>query len=182
MAPHSSILTWRIPWTEKPGSLQSMGLQESDTTQRLKPTNHHTLIHSSVDRHLGYFSVLAFVNSTAVNIGTVCLFRHNFLYSLLAVLGLHCRVSFSFVVVSRAMPQLGARAAQCSGFSCCGHWLQGLWAQQLRVSGLSIVAVHGLSRYEGPEILPDQGWKPRLLQRQADSSPLSQRESHVVSF
>ena len=25
MAPHSSILAWRIPWTEKPGGLQSMG-------------------------------------------------------------------------------------------------------------------------------------------------------------
>ena len=25
MATHSSILTWRIPWTEKPGRLQSMG-------------------------------------------------------------------------------------------------------------------------------------------------------------
>ena len=23
---HSSILTWRIPWTEKPGGLQSVGL------------------------------------------------------------------------------------------------------------------------------------------------------------
>ena len=23
---HSSILTWRIPWTEEPGRLQSMGL------------------------------------------------------------------------------------------------------------------------------------------------------------
>ena len=27
MATHSSILTWRIPWTEEPGQLQSMGLQ-----------------------------------------------------------------------------------------------------------------------------------------------------------
>ena len=27
MATHSSILAWRIPWTEEPGSLQSMGLQ-----------------------------------------------------------------------------------------------------------------------------------------------------------
>ena len=26
MATHSSILAWRIPWTEKPGRLQSMGL------------------------------------------------------------------------------------------------------------------------------------------------------------
>ena len=27
MAPHSSILAWKIPWVEKPGELQSMGLQ-----------------------------------------------------------------------------------------------------------------------------------------------------------
>ena len=27
MANHSSILAWRIPWTEKPSGLQSMGLQ-----------------------------------------------------------------------------------------------------------------------------------------------------------
>ena len=27
MATHSSILTWRVPWTEEPGGLKSMGLQ-----------------------------------------------------------------------------------------------------------------------------------------------------------
>ena len=27
MATHSSVLAWRIPWTEEPGELQSMGLQ-----------------------------------------------------------------------------------------------------------------------------------------------------------
>ena len=27
MAPHSSTLAWKIPWTEEPGGLQSMGLQ-----------------------------------------------------------------------------------------------------------------------------------------------------------
>ena len=27
MATHSSILTWKIPWTEEPGRLQFMGLQ-----------------------------------------------------------------------------------------------------------------------------------------------------------
>ena len=31
MATHSSILAWKIPWTEEPGGLPSMGLQESDT-------------------------------------------------------------------------------------------------------------------------------------------------------
>ena len=32
MATHSSILAWRISWTEKPGRLQSMGHKESDMT------------------------------------------------------------------------------------------------------------------------------------------------------
>ena len=32
MATHSSILAWKIPWTEKPGRVQSMGSQESNTT------------------------------------------------------------------------------------------------------------------------------------------------------
>ena len=27
MAAHSSVLAWRIPWTEEPGGLQSMGSQ-----------------------------------------------------------------------------------------------------------------------------------------------------------
>ena len=30
METHSSLLPWRIPWTEEPGRLQSMGSQESD--------------------------------------------------------------------------------------------------------------------------------------------------------
>ena len=38
MATHSSILAWRIPWTEETGTLQFLGSQELDTTQRL---NHH---------------------------------------------------------------------------------------------------------------------------------------------
>ena len=32
MATHSSILAWEIPWTEEPGGLLSMELEESDTT------------------------------------------------------------------------------------------------------------------------------------------------------
>ena len=31
MATHSGIPAWEIPWTEKPGGLQSMGLQKSRT-------------------------------------------------------------------------------------------------------------------------------------------------------
>ena len=35
MAAHSSILAWRVPWTEEPGGLQSMGRKESDMTEQL---------------------------------------------------------------------------------------------------------------------------------------------------
>ena len=34
MAPHSRTFAWKIPWTEKPGRLQSMGSLESDMTER----------------------------------------------------------------------------------------------------------------------------------------------------
>ena len=33
MVTHSSILAWEIPWTEEPGGLQSMELQELDMTE-----------------------------------------------------------------------------------------------------------------------------------------------------
>ena len=39
MATHSSILVWRIPWTEEPGGLQSIGTQSQT---RLKRQSIHT--------------------------------------------------------------------------------------------------------------------------------------------
>ena len=38
MATHSSIVAWKIPQTEEPGGLQSMGLQELDTTEYIHTT------------------------------------------------------------------------------------------------------------------------------------------------
>ena len=35
MAVHSSTIAWKIPWTEEPGRLQSLGLQRVGTTERL---------------------------------------------------------------------------------------------------------------------------------------------------
>ena len=46
MATHSSIPAWRLPWTEEPGGLQSMGLQESDMTEQ---PSAHTRIHKAGD-------------------------------------------------------------------------------------------------------------------------------------
>ena len=39
MATHSSILAWRIPWTEEAGGLQST--RESDTTEMIEHTRTH---------------------------------------------------------------------------------------------------------------------------------------------
>ena len=49
MAAHSSILVWRLPWTEEPGRLQSMGLQRigydwAANTHTHRDTKVHTLI------------------------------------------------------------------------------------------------------------------------------------------
>ena len=41
MVTHSSILAWRIPWTEEPG--QFMGLQELNMTWQLNHHHHHVL-------------------------------------------------------------------------------------------------------------------------------------------
>ena len=38
-ATHPSIPAWEIPWTEEPGGLHCMGLQESDTTERARTQN-----------------------------------------------------------------------------------------------------------------------------------------------
>ena len=49
MATHSSIFAWRIPWTEEPGRLQSMGSQESDMTERLERDGSENITHSQLN-------------------------------------------------------------------------------------------------------------------------------------
>ena len=38
---HSSFLAWRIPWTEKPGRLQSMGSKELDRTELITLSSYY---------------------------------------------------------------------------------------------------------------------------------------------
>ena len=45
-AAHSGILAWRIPWREEPGRLQSVGLQQSDMTER--PSTHTRIMMCSI--------------------------------------------------------------------------------------------------------------------------------------
>ena len=78
MAIHSSILAWRIPWTEKPGSLQSVGSPGKDTgvdchslLQRNFPTqgsNPGLLHHRQILYHLSYREVLSFLFRTSFKI------------------------------------------------------------------------------------------------------------------
>ena len=44
MATHSSTLAWKIPWMEEPGGLQSMGSQESDTTEATQQQQQHEVL------------------------------------------------------------------------------------------------------------------------------------------
>ena len=54
MASHSSTHAWKIPWMEEPGRLQSKGLEESDTTERL-----HFHFHALEKEMATHSSVLA---------------------------------------------------------------------------------------------------------------------------
>ena len=48
MATHSSILAWRIPWTEKLGRLKAIGLHKSDMTEVTAHTHAHTHLLSTL--------------------------------------------------------------------------------------------------------------------------------------
>ena len=50
MVTHSSTLAWKIPWTEEPCRLQSMGCKESDTTERL---HSHSNFNSQLNLTIG---------------------------------------------------------------------------------------------------------------------------------
>ena len=49
MATKSSVLAWRIPWTEEPGELQSMGLKEWNTTELLTHTHSMCNLQSQIN-------------------------------------------------------------------------------------------------------------------------------------
>ena len=50
MATHSSILAWKIPWTEEPGGLHTVhGVTESDTTEQLSTARPTRFIGDSRD-------------------------------------------------------------------------------------------------------------------------------------
>ena len=62
MATHSSVLAWRIPWTEEPGGLQAMQSQEVRQDLATKCTHAHTHTHQSMSKCKGSKGKIATLN------------------------------------------------------------------------------------------------------------------------
>ena len=51
MATHTSVLAWRIPWTEEPGGLQVLELQHAvDCSMEKEMVTHYSCLGNSMDR------------------------------------------------------------------------------------------------------------------------------------
>ena len=59
MAPQSSTLAWKIPWTEEPGGLQSMGSQRVGLTSLTERLHFHFSFHALEKEMATHSSVLA---------------------------------------------------------------------------------------------------------------------------
>ena len=74
LATHSSILAWRIPWTEEPDGLQSMGLQRVRCNGA---TNTHTPLNNSY-QHFTCVSTLEYHTLfSSAQMSTYCIFIHS---------------------------------------------------------------------------------------------------------
>ena len=72
MATHSSILAWKIPWTEEPVRLQPMGLQkQSDMTQQLKNSSKYQRMHKK-DHVSSLFNFYLLIYLFLVELGLHC--------------------------------------------------------------------------------------------------------------
>ena len=62
VATHTSFLAWRIPWTEEPGTLQSIGSQELDTDYLIPPNmfTFYVLFRTELVRFNSYLFLFTF--------------------------------------------------------------------------------------------------------------------------
>ena len=70
MATHSRVLAWKIPWTEEPGGLQSMGLQRVGHKWATNPSFLPYFLSSSSRFQLGDYKLLSLSEFTSLLCGT----------------------------------------------------------------------------------------------------------------
>ena len=77
MAAHSNILTWKIPWTEEPGGLQSMGSQRvwHDQACTHTYTQSHNMSAQSIYGH-SIFSAIPFTKYAFTNLREITYAQH----------------------------------------------------------------------------------------------------------
>ena len=76
IATNSSILAWEIPWTEESGWLQSMGHEESDTTQRLSNSNNGLFASCSLIAVYGRQIPVIYTTCTESALASWCIYVH----------------------------------------------------------------------------------------------------------
>ena len=180
MATHSSILAWRIPWTEESSRLLSMGSQESDMTQQL---NHHCGVNYASFSLSRAYKRLRLEVLYPIFYLFIILFMYLFGCagsSLLYGLFSRCSGQGYSLVVCRLLPAVSSLVAK---HRLQAHRLQQLWhmgsvvvTPGLQSTG-SIVVVGGLCCSVACGIFLDQGSNPCLLHWQAGSLPLSHQGS-----
>ena len=78
MATHSSILDWRIPWTEEPGRLYSpWGLKEFDMTERITLSLNAVNLFYFLHKRMDYIKLLS--NFTGNILLLIAIFKNNFI-------------------------------------------------------------------------------------------------------
>ena len=98
MATHSSIVAWEIPWTEKPGGLQSRGLKESDTNIDTEHSHTHTMLYWKYHSVLGWKDTQKTLNHypNQLMIKKLILYRENNI-SDISVAASFCELLFIFL-------------------------------------------------------------------------------------
>ena len=89
MSTHSSTLAWRIPWTEKPGGLQSTGLQVRDISKYT-----HTIM-TFPKRHLDIWLFILWFYSFIHNYICVCVCVFVYIYTYIYIIKSECTL-FTF--------------------------------------------------------------------------------------
>ena len=74
LATHLSILAWRIPWTEEPGGLQSMGSQRVGQTERLSMHAYPSSLRNEIFRMKNHSGRIHLPNTKTIFFPNIYLF------------------------------------------------------------------------------------------------------------